>query len=91
VPEYLLELYASRSDRQAVEAAVERAREAAERLTRHGTPVRYVRSIFVPEDETWFLLYDASSVDLVRTAADHAGLAFDRVAEAVTDPKGGPR
>jgi Nickel responsive protein SCO4226-like len=88
VTEFLVELYVSRVDRASVEAGAERARRAAESLTAEGTPVRYLRSIFVPEDETCFYLYEAASVEAVREAARRAALRFERVAEAVTRSKG---
>jgi hypothetical protein len=40
-----------RTDEPAVERGDERARIAAEELAREGKPVRFLRSIFVPEDE----------------------------------------
>jgi hypothetical protein len=83
VAEFLLELYVSRTDAVAVEEGASRARSAAEQLTREGTPVRYVRSIFVPEDETCFLLCEAASVEAVRETARRAALSFERIAEAV--------
>jgi len=81
--EYLLELYISRGNPAAVELAAERARAAAETLTGEGMPVRYVRAIFVPEDETCFLLFEAGSVDAVREAARRAGLGCERITEAL--------
>ena len=65
-----------------------RARAACEELSRHGTRVRFLRSIFVPEDETCFHLYEAVSADAVRQAARHAGLDYARVAEASPIPEG---
>jgi Protein of unknown function (DUF4242) len=62
------------------------AGRAAEQLTREGTPVQFVRSIFVPEDETCFHLYLAESVESVQAAAGRAALRLDRVAEAVGYP-----
>lgn len=56
---------------------------AAEELSREGTPVRYLRTIFVPEDETCYLLYEAVSAEAVRAAADRAEFRFERVAEAL--------
>lgn len=79
--EFLVELYVSRTDEAAVERDAERARLAAEELTREGTPVRYLRSIFVPEDETCFLLFEAGSAEAVREAAQRAALQFERIAE----------
>jgi uncharacterized protein DUF4242 len=80
--EFLVELYVSRTDEAAVERGAARGRLAAEELTSEGTPVRYLRSIFVPEDETCFLLYEAASADAVREAARRAELPLARVSEA---------
>jgi len=88
---FLLELYVSRTDGAAVERGAEQARLSAEELSREGTPVRYLRSIFVPEDETCFYLYEASSAEIVREAARRASLRFERVAEALTESKGEDR
>jgi hypothetical protein len=88
VAEYLVELYVSRSDGAAAERGGRQARLAAEQLTREGTPVRYLRSIFVPDDETCFYLYEAASADAVREAARRASLPSERVIEAITRPTG---
>jgi hypothetical protein len=85
VPEFVVELYISRTDAGMVGHGADRARRAAEELSRQGTPVRYLRSIHIPEDETCFLLYQAASADAVRTAAGRAGLPFDHVAEVVAE------
>jgi hypothetical protein len=77
--EFLAELYVSRWQGDAI---AERARAAAEAVSRSGGRVRYVGSIFVPEDETCFLLYEADTLEDVEHAATHAGLAFERVALA---------
>jgi hypothetical protein len=81
---FLVELYVSRTDLAAFERDAESARRAAERLSRQGTPVRYVHSLFVPEDETCFHLYEAASAKSVREAAESAGLRFARINEAVS-------
>ncbi len=80
--EFLLEQYVSRADGDAVERDQERARIAAEELTQEGTPIRVVRSIFVPKDETCFYLYEAASADVVLELAKRAALPFVRVTEA---------
>ena len=82
--EYLAERYASRHDAAAVAAGAERARREAERMSGEGTHVRLVRSIFVPEDETCFYLYDAHSAEAVLEAARRADIRIDRIAETVT-------
>jgi hypothetical protein len=81
--EYLVELYVSREDAALVEHSVEQAQSAAAQLTEEGTPVRYVQAIFVPEDETCFLLYEAESAEAVREAARRAGLPSERVTQAL--------
>jgi uncharacterized protein DUF4242 len=91
VAEYLVELYLSRTDPTAVEAGAENARLAAEELTREGTPVNYVSSLFVPEDETCFYLYEAASAEVVREAAVRAELPFERVIEAIAQRERGAK
>jgi hypothetical protein len=51
-----------------------RARAASEQLSREGRQVRFVRSVFVPEDETCFYVYEAIRVENVREAARRAAL-----------------
>jgi hypothetical protein len=62
---------------------VERAREAAGRLTREGRPVQFLRSVYVPEDGTCVFLYEGGSAADVRLAAEALGIAVDRVVETV--------
>jgi len=40
-------------------------------------------TIFVPEDETCFHLYEAISADAIREVAQRAELSFERVLEAI--------
>ena len=79
--EFLVELYMARGDGDALAREGERARRAAQTATRSGAPVRFVRSFFVPEDETCFLVFEAASAEDVRAAALLAGLRFEHVAE----------
>ena len=65
MPSYLVESYLPRSARGRRGAAGRRAGAAAEQLTNEGTPVTYVRTTFLPDDETCFHLFDAGSVDAV--------------------------
>jgi hypothetical protein len=83
--EYLLELYISRTDTRVVAAWGESARAAAIELTRRGTPVRYRRSILLPDEETSFVLFEAESADAVRAAAQLAALPCERICAAVTE------
>ena len=79
--EFLVELYVSLSERDGVRRRAEQARRAAVELTAAGTPVRLVRSIFVPEDETCLFLVEAPSLDAVRETARRASFGLAHVAE----------
>ena len=83
--EYLVELYVSCAERDGVGHRAQRVRQAALELTAAGTPVRFVRSIFVPADEMCLFLFEALSIDAVREAAYRAELPFDHVAETAPD------
>jgi Protein of unknown function (DUF4242) len=81
----MIELYVSRIDSDSVARAAERARLAANAMTREGTPVRYLRSMHVLTDETCFLLFEAESVDVVRELARSALLPVEHVVEVVEE------
>jgi hypothetical protein len=83
---YLVELYLSRLGSGGLAEAAARATEAAEEVTRGGAPVRFLRSIYVPEDETCFYLFEASSRESVAEAARLAGLPSLRIVEASLVP-----
>jgi hypothetical protein len=89
MPEFLVELYVPHGGDAAVARHARSARSAALQLTREGRPVRYMRSIFVPEDETCFFLYEAATAGDVEEAARRASLRFDHVALAIAarDPE----
>jgi hypothetical protein len=82
--QFLVELYLPGGGREVLADAAARARLAAEQLTREGTPVRHVRSIFLPGEETCFCLYESASVDAVEAASRRSELPFERVVEAIS-------
>jgi hypothetical protein len=90
VAEFLIELYIAGNDTETVEASTDRARRAAEELTHEGRRVRFVRSIFVPGDETCFYLYEAATAADVREAARRASLPVEDVVEAIFEPEVAP-
>ena len=61
-----------------------RARQAATRLRRQGTDVRFVRSVYAPESDSLFLVYQATSEDAVAVAAGDANLGTARVSAAIS-------
>ncbi len=88
--EFVAEHYLPATGAEAAVVRASAAREAAEQLTREGTPVEFVRSIFVPVDETCFYLYRADAIESVRAAAARASLPLNRVAEATSWVSGEP-
>jgi hypothetical protein len=81
--EYLVEVYVPRNGAPGVREASARARQTAERLSGEGAAVRYVRAIFVPEDETCFHVFEAVSQGAVRVPSERAGFPAQRIVEAV--------
>jgi hypothetical protein len=75
---YTVELRLPQAGCADVQEAAARARAATEE------PVRFLRSIFVPEDDTCFLLYEGPSAESVRAAAVRAQLGPRRVDAALT-------
>jgi hypothetical protein len=63
------------SDLQGIAA---RARTAAEQVNSADTPVRFLRSIFVPEDETCFQLFEGTAAAVAEVVGmadvDHKGI-----------------
>lgn len=56
-----------------------------------GGAIRYLGAVTVPSDETVFWLFDAPSIDDLRTAAAAAGMTVDRIVEAAASDLGGSR
>jgi hypothetical protein len=81
VKSYVVELHLPDGGAAALAAAGERARSAAEQLAREGTAVRWVRSIYVPEDESCLLVMEGPSPDAVGEASRRAALEFERIVE----------
>ena len=77
---YLVEAYTPATVQIAeVEA---RAKRAADHLAEAGADVRYVRAIFVPEDEHCLHLLDAASFEAASDLVRRAGISPDRIVEA---------
>ena len=55
---------------------------SAQKSTTSGTPVRYIRSTFVPGESRCMCLFEASTPDAVRDVNESAGLPFTRIVEA---------
>lgn len=64
-------------------AAAAKGKAAAAQLTQEGTPVRYLRSMFMPTEQKSFCMYEAESPAAVKQAQERAGLPFTRIVEGV--------
>ena len=84
---YLLEAYVPRSDVRRLSELDAAAREAAATLQRCGRPVRLMRSIYLPCDETCFLLVETMERNAAEELAGRLELAVVRLAEVLTVPQ----
>ena len=87
MPNYLVETYLARGRAGERAARERRARSAAEDLTDGRTRVRFDRSIYVPDDEICFFLFDAPSGRDAALVAERAELDSIRVVEVVSSRK----
>jgi Protein of unknown function (DUF4242) len=78
VPSYLVESYAGSS-----ESSLSEARERARMTAELGDGVRYLRTTFLPGDETIFHLFEAPSAAALDEAGRRAALPYERIVEAV--------
>jgi hypothetical protein len=83
---YLVELTPSETGFDDIRALTDRARAAAKQLSREGRQVRFLRSLFVPEDGTCYLLFEGSSTQAVREAGRLAALQLASVSETLSLP-----
>lgn len=77
--EYLIELYVAGGDREGVAAIESRSSRVAAEMTEEGTAVRFVRSIWMPSDETLFCLFRARSAEVVAEAGHRAAIPYHRI------------
>jgi hypothetical protein len=90
VPSYLLECYVPNAEASAAGGAARRARLVAEQLSHEGMSVRYLRTLFLPEDELCFHLFEAGSSDVVEELARRTEPGRCRLVSAVVEFEGVP-
>ncbi len=83
MPLYVVERTLSGFTNEQVRAAAGRARATTSEMTRQGTPIRYLRSTFIPGEDKCFCLFEGPSAETVQEANDRAELPVERIAEAV--------
>jgi hypothetical protein len=79
---FLAEAYTARSNAVELEAAAERAAAAAAALSRTGRAIRYVRTVFVSDDEMSFHFFEAEAVEDVTETVRRARIECERIVEA---------
>lgn len=80
---FLVELRPADTGYDDIRLIGERCREACASLDRGGICVRLLRSVFVPEDGSCLLVYEAESARAVADAVAGADLGATRVVEAI--------
>ena len=80
VARYLVESYLADNP-----IALEQARRSARRLPELDQDIQYVRTTFLPGEESVFHVFEAPSPAVVMAAANEVALPVDRIAEAVED------
>jgi len=83
--EYVVECFWPGVDAEAVRRLDARAATSADELTRGGTPVRYLGSLLMREDEVVLCLFEGAE-PAVREAAERAEVPFERILEAARSP-----
>jgi hypothetical protein len=81
---FVIESYLSRDYPEELEAASRRLRASVEARTPGGDPIRYLRSVFVPDDEVCFHFVEAPSEEVVATIVARAAISPERIVEART-------
>lgn len=71
---------------EALAGAQQAAIAAAAQATEAGEPVRYLRSVFMPDDARCLCLFEATSANAVRRVNDAARLPYAAVNEAMDLP-----
>lgn len=80
---YVVERYLPGVSSSALECALDGLRRTTREMCGEGTPVRYLGSTIVPDDEACFCHVEGPSSAAVAEANRRAGVAFDRIVLAV--------
>ena len=83
MPNYLVERHLPQFTGEQLAAAAARAKSTTGQMSREGTPVRYLRSFFVPGEDKCYCLFEGPSADAVQQANERAELPFQRITEAL--------
>ncbi len=84
MPQYVVERHLPNFTGEQVAAAAKRAKQTTLEMTREGTPVRYMRSIFIPGEDKCYCLFEGDSADSVLQANKRAELPVESISEALS-------
>ena len=79
---YLVELTPPEGGFEDIQSLGAGSRVASEEVSRDGTPVRFLRSVFVPEDNSCLLVFEGSR-EAVLEACRRADLVPERISETL--------
>jgi hypothetical protein len=82
MPKYMVERHLPGFKSEQLPAAAASAKRVAAEMSKEGTPVRYLRSTFVPGEDRCFCLFEGESAEAVRQVNERAGLPIQRIVEA---------
>ena len=80
---YMVERYLPGITTEQLAAAAARAKGTTAQMTQEGTPVRYLRSTFLPGEEKCYCLFESPSQEAVKVANERAQIPFERIVEAL--------
>jgi hypothetical protein len=83
MPNYIVERHLPRFTSEQLAAAASRAKTTTGEMSGEGTPVKYLRSFFVPGEDKCYCLFAAPSAEVVRQANERAALPYQRISEAL--------
>lgn len=83
MPVYMVERELKGIPMSDLAAAQQLAIKTSADYTAQGTPMRYIRSTFAPEDGRCMCLFEARSAEDVRRLNDEARIPYTRVVEAL--------
>lgn len=80
---YMVERYLPGIKPDELAAAAARAKATTAEMTAEGTPIRYLRSTFVPGEEKCYCLFEGETEEAVRRANERAEIPLERISEAM--------
>jgi hypothetical protein len=82
MPRYMVERHLPGITAEQLTAAARSAKTTTAEMSEEGTPVRYLRSTFVPQEEKCYCLFEGESPEAVRAANERAKIPYERIHEA---------